>query len=64
MTPECDHCPKRAVRNYQRIWHIFKITRGGEYVSECVDYELEEPVDDSNRHLCAEHEAAFLAGDL
>ena len=60
----CDHCPKRAIRNYQRIWHVFTITRDGDYRAERMDYDLEEPVDDSNRHLCREHETAFLAGDL
>jgi hypothetical protein len=62
--PKCDHCPKRAERNYQRIWHVFDVTRSGDYAKERVDYNIEEPLDENNRHLCVEHEAAFLAGDL
>ena len=65
--PKCDSCPKQAVRNYQRIWHIFDIRykdAAVSYLNEQIDYELDEPAADDNRHLCKEHETAFLAGEL
>jgi hypothetical protein len=64
MSPTCDYCSKSAVRNYQRIWHVFTVSRSGRYLAERVDYDLEEPVDDNNLHLCRQHEEAFLAGEL
>ena len=62
--PKCDHCSKKAVRNYQRIWHIFDITRSGGYTNERADCDIEEPIEENNLHLCKEHEAAFLAGEF
>jgi hypothetical protein len=62
--PQCDHCSKDAVQNYQRIWHAFSVTRSGDYADERVDYDLEEPANADNLHLCAHHEALFLARAL
>ena len=57
--PKCDHCSKDAVRNYQRIWHVFTVTDSGGYTDEYVDYHIEDPVDDDNLFLCDDHEEQF-----
>lgn len=62
----CDHCPKRAVRHYQRAWHIFDITKDGDYTNERFDYDNDQkgPADENHLYLCKEHEAAFVAHEL
>ena len=60
----CDYCREPAVRNYQRIWHVFVITRAGRYIAERVDYELGEPRDENNVHVCPRHKRAWLAGEI
>lgn len=62
--PKCDHCPTRAIRVYQRIWHVFDVRPTGRYGNERIEYEIEEPLGVNNLHLCLEHEARFLAGSL
>lgn len=66
----CDHCKKRAVVNYQKVWVRWEMTRDGGYAKE-PDYDgarvlndNDEPVGEDNVHVCAEHEQKLLDGEI
>lgn len=70
VDPKCDHCDKQAVANFQRVWVRWGVNPSGSY-SKLPSYEAarelnrnDEPTDENNIHVCADHEEKLLDGEI
>lgn len=62
----CDNCGKKeATINFQKVWISWKIESNGDYstVPE-MEYDVEEPIDEENQHLCEDCEELFRDGKI
>ena len=63
---KCDYCKSESVVNYQKIWSKFKIAKNGMYKKDRIfdAFDIEEPIENDNIHLCENHEKSWLEGEL
>jgi len=62
---KCDYCDNEAVVNYQRVWISWKIMKDGNYSRRFKEeFDLEEPTEDNNVHVCHLCEERWLNNEL
>jgi len=63
---ECNYCKKRATRNYQKVWVVWKVMKDGGYSKE-FEYkgcDIEEPTGEDNVHACDKCGDRFERGEI
>lgn len=62
---KCNYCKTKAAVNYQKVWTKFRIVQNGDYKQVRINsFDIEEPIEADNVHLCPSHEKAWLEGKI
>jgi hypothetical protein len=62
---KCNYCNRNAVANYQRVWIRWDVDKNGNYSKDYTEqFEMQEPIEENNLHLCAKHEEDLQNGEL
>jgi hypothetical protein len=64
ITP-CSFCLEPAISNYQRVWIKWKVFKNGDYAKRFTpQFDIQEPIEENNIHVCSVHEQPFLNGEI
>jgi len=63
---KCDLCKLRAVVNFQKVWTKFRIDKNDNYREDknFSGFDVEEPIERDNVHLCRRHSGQWLNGEV
>lgn len=63
---KCDFCKSSAIVNFQKVWTKFNINKRGKYREdeEFDCFDVEEPMNDDNLHLCKKDFKRWINGEI